>query len=170
MVRGRLYIVGGVRSSGVLARVSYALDLREHRWSALAGPTPREHLAAAALAGRVYAVGGRLAGVDTNLDLVESLRARTWAKAAPVPEARGGTGAAAAGGRLVSVGGEAPSGTLAAVFAFSPASGSWTRLPDLPTPRHGLAVVGIGTRVYAIGGGPRPGLFVSGANESLSVD
>jgi hypothetical protein len=45
----------------------------------------------------------------------------------------------------------------------------WERLPDLPTPRHGLAVVAVGSRVYAIGGGPRPGLFVSGANESLDV-
>ena len=33
----------------------------------LLGSRPREHLAATALGGRVYAVGGRLAGLDTNL-------------------------------------------------------------------------------------------------------
>jgi hypothetical protein len=27
----------------------------------------------------------------------------------------------------------------------------------------------VGSRVYAIGGGPRPGLFVSAANESLEL-
>jgi hypothetical protein len=70
---------------------------------------------------------------------------------------------------LISVGGEAPAGTIASVFAFDPAARRWQRLPDLPTPRHGLAVVGIGSRVYAVGGGPRPGLFVSGANESLDL-
>jgi hypothetical protein len=31
-------------------------------------------------------------------------------------------------------------------------------------------VVAIGRRVFVIGGGPRPGLFVSGANESLNLD
>jgi hypothetical protein len=67
------------------------------------------------------------------------------------------------------VGGEEPGGTIASVFAYDPGARRWQRLPDLPTPRHGLAVVGIGPRVYVIGGGPRPGLFVSGANESLDV-
>jgi non-specific serine/threonine protein kinase len=88
----------------------------------------------------------------------------------PIPEARGGTGAAVAAGRLISVGGEAPPGTIASVFGYAPASRRWERLPDLPTPRHGLAVVAVGRRVFVIGGGPQPGLFVSGANESLNVD
>jgi hypothetical protein len=62
-----------------------------------------------------------------------------------------------------------PAGTIASVFAYAPSARRWERLEDLPTPRHGLAVVGIGSRVYVIGGGPRPGLFVSAANESLDV-
>jgi Kelch motif len=168
---GRLYVVGGVRRPGELARVSYALDLRRNRLASLPGPTPREHLAVAALGGRVYAVAGRLGGIDTNQATVESLAVgtRRWTSVAPVPEARGGTGAAAAAGRLVSVGGESPAGTTATVFAFTAGTRRWERLPDLPTARHGLAVVGIGSRVYVIAGGPRPGLFVSGANESLDL-
>lgn len=168
---GRLYVVGGVRRPGELARVAYAFDFRRNRWATLPGPTPREHLAAAALNGRVYAIAGRLGGIDTNQSTVESLTAgtRRWVPVTPVPEARGGTGAAAAAGRLVSVGGESPGGTTATVFALDPAARRWERLPDLPTARHGLAVVGIGSRVYVIAGGPRPGLFVSGANESLDL-
>jgi N-acetylneuraminic acid mutarotase len=168
---GRLYIVGGVRQPGILARVAYALDLRRLRWTSLRGPTPREHLAAAALGRKVYAVAGRLGGIDTNQTVVESLTAgsRIWTRVPSVPQARGGTGAAAAEGRLVSVGGEAPSGTLASVFAYDPVAGGWAPLADLPTPRHGLAVVAVGSRVYVIGGGPRPGLFVSNANESLDL-
>jgi N-acetylneuraminic acid mutarotase len=155
-----------VRRSGVLARVAYAFDFRRQRWTTLRGPTPREHLAAATLNGHVYAMGGRVGGIDGNLTTVEVFSGR-WRAIAPLPEARGGTGAAAVAGRLVSVGGEAPSGTIASVYAFS--GGRWERLPDLPTPRHGLAVVAVGKRVYVIGGGPRPGLFVSGANESLEL-
>jgi non-specific serine/threonine protein kinase len=167
----RLYVVGGVFRPGGLARVAFSLDLRRLRWTTLPGPTPREHLAAAALGGRVYAVAGRLGGLNSNQAVVESLTpgTRNWTAVPSLPEARGGTGAAAAGGRLVSAGGEAPTGTIASVYAFDPAARRWERLPDLPTPRHGLAVVGIGSRVFVIAGGPRPGLFVSGANESLDL-
>jgi hypothetical protein len=70
---------------------------------------------------------------------------------------------------IVSAGDESSAGTSAAVYAYTPASNGWRRLPDLPTPRHGLAVVGIGSILYVIGGGPRPGLSVSDANESLDL-
>jgi N-acetylneuraminic acid mutarotase len=168
VANGRLYIVGGVRRPGALAKVAFAFDLRKKRWTTIEGPTPREHLAAASLGGRVYAVAGRLGGIESNQTKVEVLSG-TWRAVTPLPEARGGTGAAAVAGRIVSVGGEAPSGTIASVYAYSPGSKRWQRLPDLPTPRHGLAVVGLGSRIYVMGGGPRPGLFVSAANESLDL-
>jgi N-acetylneuraminic acid mutarotase len=163
-----LYVVGGVRRPGLLARVAFAFDPRRRRWTTLGGPTPREHLAAAAVGGKVYAVAGRLAGIDSNQTTVEVLSG-SWRRVTPLPESRGGTGAAAVGGRLVSVGGEAPSGTIASVYAYDPRRQQWERLPDLPTPRHGLAVVAVGRRVFVIGGGPRPGLFVSDANEWLEL-
>ena len=75
IVRGRIYVVGGVGPRG-LATGGFAYDLRSGRWSAVPGPTPREHLAVTALGGRVYALGGRLAGLDTNLGLLESYAAR----------------------------------------------------------------------------------------------
>ena len=50
----------------------YALDLRQPSWRTIPGPTPREHLAATAWRGRVYAIGGRLAGYDTNLAFFET--------------------------------------------------------------------------------------------------
>ena len=86
-----------------------------------------------------------------------------------MPHPRGGTGAAAVGGRIVSVGGEEPAGAIGSVYAYDAAARRWDRLEDLATARHGLGVVALGGRVYAIGGGPRPGLFVSDANESLAV-
>jgi hypothetical protein len=55
------------------------------------------------------------------------------------------------------------------VYAYSVDQRRWLRLPDLPTPRHGLGVVAFGKRVYVLGGGPRPGLFVSAANEYLQL-
>ena len=146
-------------------------DLQRNRWSLLAGPTPRQHLAAAAARGRIYAIAGRRAGADTNVATVESWAPgeTRWRRERPVPEARGGTGAASVAGLIVSVGSEALEGTSGAVYGFDVATRAWRRLPDLPTPRHGLGVVAFGRDVIAIGGGPKPGLTVTGANERLTI-
>jgi hypothetical protein len=170
VLAGRLYVVGGVGAVG-LARRAFALDLRTNRWSVVPSPTPREHLAVTSAGGRIYALGGRRAGYDTNVATFESWTpgAKRWQHLPDVPHPRGGAGAAVAAGRLVSVGGEEPAGTIASVYAWGLAGGGWRRLPDLRTPRHGLGVVAVGTRVYAIGGGPTPGLAVSGAAEYLDL-
>ena len=166
---GRVWVVGGRTRDGLATRM-LSLDLRTLRWTILPGPRPREHLAATALGGRVYAIGGRLAAYDTNLGTVEAYnrRTRAWRALPDLPDPRGGTGAAAIAGRVVSIGGESLSGTHASVWALRP-GGRWSRLPDLPTPRHGVGVVALGGRVWAVAGGPEPGLTVSGAVESLPL-
>jgi hypothetical protein len=168
---GKLYVVGGVEAPGRLAQDAFAYDFASGRWSPIAGPRPREHLGAAALDGRVYAVAGRTAGLDTNLDIVEAYEpaGNRWRAIPRVPATRGGTAAAAVAGRLVSVGGEEPAGTIRTVFAYNPATRRWARLPDLPWPVHGLGLAGYRGRAFALAGGPRPGLTVSGANQTLAL-
>jgi hypothetical protein len=171
LTRGRIVVAGGVGEGRRLARKALSFDLRTRRWSLIPGPTPREHLGVASLGGVVYAVGGRTAGLGTNVARFESYRPGdgSWRRLKPVPEPRGGTGAAAAAGAIVSAGGEELGGTIASVYAYRVAERRWVRLPDLPTPRHGLGVAAVGGRVFVIGGGPAPGLTVSSANESLVV-
>ena len=79
VVRGKLYVVGGVtagpiRRAGAPARTALVYDIARRRWSSIPGPTPREHLGVTTLDGRIYAVGGRHAGADTNLALRRVLR------------------------------------------------------------------------------------------------
>ena len=173
VVSGHIVVAGGVvRVSGQrLARNALVFSLRARRWSASAGPTPREHLGVTSLAGAVYAVAGRRFGLDRNLSTLESWKpgARGWRSLPAVPSPRGGTGAAAAAGRIVSVGGEEPGGTVEDVYAFDVGARRWQRLPDLPTPRHGVGVAALGGRVFVIGGGTEPGLSVSSFNESLAL-
>jgi len=132
----RIVVAGGVGEGRRLAQDALVLDLRTHRWSVVPGPTPREHLGVTSLAGVVYAVGGRTAGLDTNLLHFESFRPgdRSWKRLHPVPDARGGTGAAGVAGQIVSVGGEEPGGTIAEVMVYRVAEGRWVRSDDLPTP------------------------------------
>lgn len=167
----RIVVAGGVGEGRRLARKALSFDLRTKRWSVVVGPTPREHLGVASLGGTVYAVGGRTAGLDTNLLDFESYRPgdRTWRRLSPVPDPRGGTGATALGGIVVSVGGEEPGGTIGEVLAYRVAERRWVQLADLPTPRHGVGVATLGGRVFVVGGGPEPGLTVSSANEALQV-
>ena len=171
IVRDKLYVVGGVEAPGRLARDGFALDLKNRRWSLIAGARPREHLGAAALGGLVYTVAGRTAGLDTNLDIVEAYEpaANRWRAIPRVPGTRGGTAAAAVGGRIVSAGGEEPGGTIRNVFAYNPATRRWKQLPSLPRPRHGLGLGGYRGRAYALAGGPQPGLTVSSSNQVLRV-
>ena len=168
---GRIVVAGGIGEGRRLAGNALVFDLRTRRWSVVAGPTPREHLGVTSLAGTVYAVGGRTAGLDTNLLHFESFRPgeRRWRRLQPIPDPRGGTGAAAAAGRVISVGGEEPGGTIEEVLEYRIAERRWVRLANLPTPRHGVGVAALGGRVYVIGGGPEPGLTVSSANEVLAV-
>lgn len=171
VAQGKIVVAGGVGEARRLARNALVYDIRSRRWSVVAGPTPREHLGVTALGGVVYAIGGRTAGLDTNLLSFESFRPgeRAWRRLQPVPDARGGTGAAGLAGRVISVGGEEPGGTIAEVLAYRIADRRWVRLPDLPTPRHGVGVAAFRGRVYVIGGGPEPGLTVTSANEALVV-
>jgi N-acetylneuraminic acid mutarotase len=171
-VDGKLHVVGGVGPSGLATR-TLVYDPARGRWSTAPAPAVlREHLAVTSLRGRVYALGGRRAGYDTNVAVVESWAPgeRRWRRHPGIPHPRGGTGAAAIGGALVSVGGEEPQGTIASVYALAAGARSWERLPALPTPRHGLGVVTASGRIYAVGGGPEPGLTVSDANEYLTVE
>jgi N-acetylneuraminic acid mutarotase len=174
VVGGKLYLVGGVAGNAdrsVLVRRALVLDLaRPDRWRFTPGPTGREHLAVVAAGRRLYAIGGRTAGFDTNTRLVETWRPgeRGWRRLAPLPEARGGTGAAVVNRQIVSVGGEAVTGTIASVYAYDLARARWRRLPDLPTPRHGLGVAALDGRIYVLAGGRTPGLAVSDVNESLA--
>ena len=171
LAEGKIVVAGGVGASGRLARNSLSLDLITKRWSVIVGPTPREHLGVASLAGTVYAVAGRTAGLDTNLLHFESYRPgdESWRRLAPIPDARGGTGAAGLRGQIVSAGGEEPDGTIAELLSYRVSEGRWVRLEDLRTPRHGVGVAALGNRVFVIGGGPEPGLTVSSANETLQI-
>ena len=133
VAKGKLYVVGGIGPDGLASR-ALRLDLRTLAWSFVPGPAQREHLAAAGLGGRIYAIAGRTAATG-NLDTFEvySPSKRTWARLPRVPETRGGTGAAAVGTTIVSVGGEARE-TISTGSALSPTADASTRSPEARSP------------------------------------
>jgi N-acetylneuraminic acid mutarotase len=170
-LEGRLYLVGGVESGDELAAPSYVYNPVKDSWNRRRIVTmPRQHLGAAGARGRVFVVGGRMHGLDTNTGRTDrySPKARKWTEADEMPTPRGGLAATSSLGFVVAAGGEAEE-TFDEVEAYDVDKGRWRQLPDMPTARHGLGVVAIGSVIYVLAGGPQPGLTYSDANESLDL-
>ena len=171
---GTVYLAGGIGPKG-LDTSMLVYHAADRRWSLGPGPpTPREHLGGAGFAGKVYTVGGRVAG-HGDLGAVEVFDPATahWTALAPLATPRGGLGATATAGGLVVVAGGEPSTerktTFAEADAFDVRVGTWRSLPPMPTPRHGLGVAAIGDVVYTLAGGPQPGLHVASTAEGIDL-
>lgn len=169
----RLVAFGGTSGGRVLETVE-VLVAGGKGWRS--GPSlrqAREHTAAAAADGRVYAVAGRVATLESNLVSVESIDpsafAPEWREEPDLQFSRGGIAAATVDDAVCVVGGEEPGGTIATVECL--VDGAWRTVAELTEPRHGLGVVaGEDGRLHALAGGPEPGLFVSTAHEVLTLD
>ena len=179
-VGDKIYVIGGEDINGPVGS-EYEDALATHElydpatdsWTKLAPmPTPREHLAAAAIDGQIYVVGGRRqSGFSlTNRRILERYDPATdmWTSLAPMLTARGGLAAAALYGKLYVFGGEYFTPTGRGVFAqneeYDPATDQWRAMAPMPLPRHGFGAVAVGDTIYVIGGGPQAGYSVSETN------
>ncbi|MCG2724758.1 MAG: hypothetical protein L6420_00650, partial [Elusimicrobia bacterium] len=111
-------------------------------------PTARYEFAAAAVGGKIYAIGG---GGPTNKNEEYDLVANTWTTKAEMPTARRLLSAAAIGGKIYAIGG------VEVTYSskneeYDPASNTWTTKAVLPTARRELSAAAIGGKIYAIGG------------------
>ena len=134
-------------------------------------PTPRDHLATATAAGKIYAIGGRLKGdYHRNLSITEVYDPSSdkWSKAPDLPTARSGITAAEAGGRIFVFGGEGADGTFRNNEAYDPSRDAWQTMTPMPTARHGLGSAVVDGRIHVLSGGPTPGGSFSNLNEAFS--
>lgn len=160
-INGLVYLVGGQRTdSGVVPGPAMpTLEIYNpatNTWSAAAPmPTPRMGLAAVALNGKLYAVGGRTNGFDNSaVGTVEEFDPGTglWRTLNPMPTPRYFVGAAVVHQQIVVVGGESLGAVLNDVEVYNPVANSWQRRSDMPTPRSQLAFAEAGGQWLAVGG------------------
>jgi N-acetylneuraminic acid mutarotase len=161
VIGGRLYVAGGARphpdgkASDTLATM-FVYDFAKGTWSqGPSMPTPRTHVGAAVLRGKLYVIGGSTtAGFGaTNLATVESFDPATgkWSKQPSMPEVHWAFGVATVGDRIVVLSGVGADLNLTSkAIAFD--GRRWRRLPDVPTARHHMAAVGYGSEVFGFDG------------------
>jgi N-acetylneuraminic acid mutarotase len=121
VVNGILYVIGGLitGSNTGLATVE-AYDPTTNTWTAKAPMSAARHgLAAAAVDGKIYAIGGFNNGFLSTVEAYDPAT-NTWATSPSMPTARAGLGAVEINGVIYAVGGGTPV-ALATVEAFTPA-------------------------------------------------
>lgn len=172
---GRLWGLGGFSGGFPNWRASasvYWYAPQADRWHA--GPAlsrPRAEGVAAAVAGKLYLIGGRVAAFedashfneheDTTLSEVLDPASGRWRQLPDAPTARNSAASAVIDGRIYVVGGRRavrqPDGTLRQVNlptleVFDPARNSWSVRQPMPQPRGGLAAAAHGGKLYVFGG------------------
>jgi serine/threonine protein kinase/N-acetylneuraminic acid mutarotase len=154
VIDGKMYVIGGNGKPGGNNTEGFGgcLDANEEydpvadKWTKRAPmPTPRCHIAAVALNGLIYAVGGTNTSGSIRYSTVEIYNPVTnsWTKGTPMPTPRDQATAGVIDGILYVAGGMKLSGALDTVEAFDPKTNQWTTKASMPTPRfqHGAAVV-----------------------------
>ena len=116
-------------------------------------PTARLYnFASASAGGKIYAIGGGVAGVASSKNEEYDPVANSWSTKAAMPTARDGLAAAAVLEKIYTVGGWAGVDASTKTEEYDPAANSWVTKASLPAGRTDLAVVNLGSKIYAIGG------------------
>jgi N-acetylneuraminic acid mutarotase len=165
---GRIYVAGGLLSpnTGYSAHFE-SYDPVADQWTRLATlPQARHHIALAAIAGRIYGVGGFSGGFpnwQAQADVyIYAPEADRWLTGVPLTQARAEGIVASVGDALFVIGGRVRASPQAAHFnahedtslaeVFDVRTGRWSRIADAPTARNSAASAVIGGRIYVVGG------------------
>jgi N-acetylneuraminic acid mutarotase len=115
--------------------------------------TPRSKLAAAALNGRVYAIGGETGqGISANLEVYDPT-SLTWTELKPKPKPVSEIQAAVLGGKIYVPGGREANGKASqSLEIYDPLQDVWESGPDLPYPVSAYALTAFEGKLYLFGG------------------
>lgn len=158
VLRGRIYVAGGIDRENAASRAAYRYDPGADAWERIADlPAGRHHMPLAVANDTLYALGGLgPQGFEpvATVWLYDETNNR-WTDRAPLPEPRGASAAAELDGHVVVVGGFGTGGTLLdSIALYDPRTNRWRRGAPIPTRRDHLAAATVGGALFAVGGRP----------------
>jgi len=163
-----IFVFGGVGDSPkTVLKYVPALDV----WMVKDNPllTQREHLAASAVYGVIYVIGGR--NEERNLGTVEAYSPFDdyWMRLNPSGIPRSGIVSAAIGTNIYVMGGELIGvGVFIDNWIFDTIDNQWIKKRPMLTGRHGMASGVVNGKIYVIGGGTMPGVNPTNVNEEFT--
>ena len=159
VVGNKIYVIGGGDKDSFLPTIRSSVviyDPASNSWTQGADmPTPRFLLAAAAIDGKVYAMGGSANANDIHTDIVERYDPATdsWSTVASMLNRKRGQSASILRGEIYSVGGVAMGfGLSSLVESYDPQGDRWINRPDLKKPRFGHNSLTVDGHIIAFGG------------------
>lgn len=160
-VGSKIYLIGGgdIIAWDATPRAAVAIyDTRTDKWSrGAAMPHPMGGVAAAAIDGLIYVVGGGnpQQGIHAS-DLVQRYDPQQdqWTVVNSMPMARNWMAASALNGKIYAMGGLVGSGdsTSNVVMRYNPAVDNWTTVAPLPTGRYAPAAATLNGKLLVVGG------------------
>lgn len=156
---GLIYAVGGATAVGWKAEVTRGelevYEPKKDKWMSLEPmPTPREHLAAVAASGLIFALGGYAKSRFEPLTTNEAYNSSSgkWEKRAPLPLPLCGFPAVAMGDSIFIFGGVQGWAISGECCEYNVSQDRWIRRADMPVPRYAAIAVAVGDRIHVIGG------------------
>ena len=164
-IDGKIYVVGGstYHERGGYERGKMGTNKLEvydpatDTWTTKTNmPTERHQMAAGAIDGKLYVVGGWNTHWRSEMGInkleVYDPATDTWSTKANMPTSRDGPAAAAIDGKLYVVGGWNGTDFTPALEVYDPATNTWSTKANMPTPRINPAAVAIDGKLYVVGG------------------
>jgi N-acetylneuraminic acid mutarotase len=183
---GKIYTIGGFTGQGPSYSSSRAVEVYDHQtnqWEMRASlPTARRYLTAAAVGGKIYAVGGYDGGptLFNPLAITEIYDplTNTWQAGTALPKALGNIASVVINNRIYVIGGDGSQEQCwasvqnhkpqASVSIYDPLTNKWSSGPSLGVIRSEVAAAVVDKTIYAIGG-RRERCTISFVNEALVV-
>ncbi len=158
--------MGGEPSAQASIHTVEEYDPATDTWTQKANmPTRRTFLCAAAVNGKIYAIGGVIAGEPADPDwdtrAVEEYdpATDTWTRKADIPTQRSSAAACVVNGKIYVIGGvigNLHNAPISTVEEYDPATDTWTGKANMPTARVWASTSVVYGKVYAIGGANYP--------------
>ena len=174
VVDGKIYVLGGYigkDNQGVNLKNLKAVEMYDPQTDTWVRkqdmPTPRIDFGTGVVAGKIYAIGGRVhwkdrkPGSPGRIDLVEVYdpASDTWTKRSDMPTRRDGIGTAVVNDQIYAIGGSGwpqvgnhGGPFLGIIEVYEPRINRWTKKPDMPNLRTRFSTVAVGGKIYLIGG------------------